>query len=207
MILLFNKIPVSLDRKIAEAVNIAKGLYGSEFYNYQGQYWFGDNLSTYSLFPNWIVNAANDDPQNVTIIQIMKSYLRWLFSEQYGYGGKVSWETIHNPQAINDKFLQALANNYFPNEDFSSTSVLVDILPNIKKFAIQSDLNFFNIKGTKTAIKYALVTLLGISADACTIQTGSPGFIIVNANVPDKYKPFLNRNVYPAGTAIIYQSP
>jgi hypothetical protein len=207
MILLFNKIPVTLGRKVNEAVLRAQALYGSDFYNYKGQYWFGDNLTTDSLFPNWILNEAQSDPSNVTIVQIVKSYLRWLYSEKYGYGGKVDWETIHNPQAINDKFLQALAYSYFPNEDFSSTSSLYDILPNIKKFAIQADVNYFDIKGTLKAIKYAITTLLAISPSQCTVQTGSPGFIIVKANIPEKYKPFLNREVYPAGMQIIYQSP
>lgn len=207
MILLFNKIPVTAERKVQEAVILAKSIYGSDFYNYQGQYWFGDNLTTQSLFPNWILEEAEDDSSNVLIVKIIESYLRWLFSEKYGYGGKVDWENIHCPFTINDKFLQALANSYFPNEDFSSTSDIADILTNFKKFAIQADANFFNIRGTTDSIKYALCTLIGISADACEVQTGSPGFIIVRAVVPEKYKPFLNRTVYPAGTIIIYETP
>jgi hypothetical protein len=207
MILLFNKIPVTRERKVNEAVALAKSLYGSEFYNYQGQYWFGDNLTTNSLFPNWILQEAESDSSNVLIVQIIKSYLRWLFSEKYGYGGKVDWENIQCPFTINDKFLQALANKYFPNEDFSSSSDLYDILPNIKKFAIQSDVNFFNIKGTAESIKYAICTLLGVAVDACEVQTGSPGFLIVIADIPEKYKPFLNRAVYPAGIIVTYQSP
>jgi hypothetical protein len=207
MILLFNKITVTLERKIREAVDRIAALYGSEFYNIQGDYWFGDNLTTKSLFPNWILQEAKDDPTNVTIIQIIKSYLRWLFSEKYGYGGKVDWENIHNPQTINDKFLEALANQYFPNEDFSTTSDLNALLPNIKKFAIQSDVNFFNIKGTPDSVKYALTSLIGISVDSCEVQTGSPGFMIVRAVVPETYKQFLNRNVYPAGTYVLYETP
>jgi hypothetical protein len=207
MILLFNKIPVTQERKVNEAVALAKSLYGSEFYNYQGQYWFGDNLTAASLFPNWILEQAKSDPSNVLIVKIIESYLRWLFSEKYGYGGKVDWENIQNPFTINDKFLQGLANKYFPNEDFSSSSDLYDILPNIKKFAIQSDANFFNIKGTADSIKYALCSLIGISPSACEVQTGSPGFLIVIADVPEKYKPFLNRAIYPAGMIVTYESP
>lgn len=207
MILLFNKIPVTLERKIKEMVENARSIYGSDFYNYEGEYWFGDKLTTKSLFPNWILKKAEEDPTNVTIVQIIKSYLRWLFSEKYGYGGKIDWENIHCPFNINDKFLEALANNYFPNEDFSSTSDLKDLLPNIKKFAIQADVNFFNIKGTRDSIKYTLTSLLGLPVNECEIQTGSPGFLIVRANVPEKYKNFLNRNVYPAGVFVIYETP
>jgi hypothetical protein len=31
--------------------------------------------------------------------------------------------------------------------------------------------------------------------------------MIVRANVPEIYKPFLNRSVYPAGTYILYETP
>jgi hypothetical protein len=207
MILLFNKIPVTLDRKIQETVERALAELGSDFYNYDGSYWFGDNLTVRSLFPNWIYKASIEDPDNISMVQIIKSYLRWLFSEQYGYGGKVDWENIHCPFTINDKFLEALADSYFPSQDFSITSDLRDLLPNIKKFALKAELNYFNIKGTPEAIKYLLTTLLNLPINQCTVQSGSPGFVIVKANVPEKYKTFLNECVYPAGIIVLYETP
>jgi len=206
MILLFNKIPVSLERKMAEAVNVAKTTLGSDYYGVQGDEWFGDKLTIQSLFPVWIQKEAESD-STVTITNIVKSYFRWLFSEKYGYGGKVDWENIHCPFTINDKFLEALASNYFPNEDFSENSVLRPLLSNIKKFAIQYDSNFGLIKGTDQSIRYALTTLLDLPINECFVQTGSPGFIIIKANVTETYKTFLIRCVYPAGTTIIYQTP
>lgn len=207
MILLFNHIPVSLDRKINELILLAKKSYGSDFYNVQGQYWKGDDLTVQSLFPNWILKEAENDPENVTIVQIVKSYLRWLFSIEYGYGGMIEWETIHCPQKINSKLFEGLADMYFPRDDFSSTSDLFDLLPNFPNFSINCDSQYFNVKGTPGAIKYLLTTILNLPQDEVIVQTGSPGFMIVRANVPDKYKSFLNNSVYPAGIEIIYETP
>jgi hypothetical protein len=207
MILLFNKIQVSLEIKIKQMVESVQAILGSDFYNLSGNPWFGDKLTVKSLFPNWIYKKAEQDSSNVLIVQIVKSYLRWLFSEDYGYGGKVDWENIQCPFSIKNKFLEALADKYFPYEDFSSTSDLNDLLPNIKKFALNVDENYFNIKGSCDSVKYVLTTLLNLPISQCKVQTGSPGFMIVRANVPEKYKPFLNRSVYPAGTYIIYETP
>jgi len=207
MILLFNHIPVSLERKINEFVNIAKSTYGSDFYAIQGEYWKGDDLTIQSLFPNWIIRESENDPDNVTIVQIVKSYLRWLFSVEHGYGAYIEWETIHDPQRINNSLLECLADVYFPGADFSSTSDNRDLLDNIKKFAIQADANYFNLKGSPKAIKYLLTTLLNLPQDDVIIDTSSAGFFIVRANVPSKYKPFLEQYVYPAGTIALYQTP
>jgi hypothetical protein len=84
---------------------------------------------------------------------------------------------------------------------------LNDLLPNIKNFAINADKNYFNVKGSMMAIKYVLTSLIGLSPDSCDVYTGSPGFVIVRANVPEKYKAFLNEYVYPAGMKILYESP
>lgn len=207
MILLFNHIPVSLERKINKLIILAKKSYGSDFYDIQGQYWKGDDLTVQALFPNWIIKEAESDPENVTIVQIVKSYMRWLFSTEYGYGGMIEWETIHCPQKINSKLYEGLADMYFPNDDFSSTSNLADLLPNFPTFAINSDLQYFNNKGTPGAIKYLLTTLLDLPQNQVSVQTGSPGFMIVRANVPDKYKPFLENSVYPAGIQVLYETP
>jgi hypothetical protein len=206
MILLFNKIPVTQESKINAIVAKAKAAYGSEFYNVQGKYWKGDDLTVEALFPNWIIQEANDDPSNVTIVQIVKSYLRWLFSIDYGYGAYINWETIRCPNEIDEKLLAGLADLYFPGEDFSSTSNLYALLPNLKKFAIHADLNYFNIKGSMNAIRYLLITLLGLPISSCFVYTGSPGIVIIRANVPEKYKPFLSRSVIPAGMTVIYQA-
>jgi hypothetical protein len=39
-----------------------------------------------------------------------------------------------------------------------------------------------------------------------TVTTYSNNVIKIYGTVPDKYKAFLNRNVYPAGTTIIYEN-
>jgi len=205
--ILFHHIPVTIERKISELVNRVKAVYGSDFYNYNGSYWRGDDITTHSLFPSWILKEAEDDPENVTIVQIIKSYLRWVFSTEHGYGGCIDWETMQIPLKIKQKLLEGVTDAYFPGEDFSSSSDLNDLLPNIRKFSINVDVNYFNVKGTMQAIKYLLVTLIGLPQDTTEVYTGSPGIIIVIGNVPEKYKPFLNRSVYPAGMTIIYQSP
>lgn len=207
MILLFNHLPVTLEQKIAKFIETVKATYGSDFYDVEGDRWFGDNLTVESLFPKWILKEAEDDPSNVLIVQVVKSYLRWLFSIPYGYGGYVPWENIRDPQTIPTKLLEGIADLYFPKADFSSTSDLNDLLPNIRTFALNADANYFNVKGSMVGIKYVLTSLIGLSVDACDVFTGSPGFIIVRANVPEQYKPFLNEYVYPAGMKILYESP
>jgi len=207
MILLFNKIPVSLERKVAEFVNIVKAAYGSDFYDVEGTRWLGDNLTTESLFPQWIIQNYKEDSDNVAVVQLFKSYLRWLFSVEYGYGAAIPWENMSSVQKVPEKLMLGFADFYFPGADFSSGSDLNDLIPNLKKFILLAEQNYVNNKGTSKAIKYLLTTLLGISQDSCTVQTGSPFFIIVRANVPEKYKTFLNTYVYPAGSIVIYEAP
>lgn len=205
MILLFNKLPVKLTRKIEIMVATVIQALGSNFYDVKGSRWLGDKLTVESLFPKWIIKKANDDPSNVLIVQIIKSFNRWLFDVDRGYGAAVPWEQIHVPQKINDKLLIGLGDMYFPSVDFSS-SEFSDILLNLRKFAINVDANYFHKKGSPDAIQYLLVTLLGIPYDSCEVVTGSPGFLIVRANVPEKYKDFLNKCVYPAGMIVLYES-
>jgi hypothetical protein len=205
MILLFNKIPVKLNKKIELMISKVKSILGSEFFNVQGSRWFGDKLTTNSLFPKWIIKKSNDDPNSVLIVQIIKSYQRWLFDVERGYGAAVPWETIHVPHKLSDKMLLGLADLYFPEQDFSSDN-LKPLLPNLKVFSLKVEENYFRKKGTPDAIQYLLITLLGLPYDLCEVVTGSPGFIIVRANVPDQYKDFLNKSVYPAGMKIIYES-
>lgn len=207
MILLFNHLPISLNQKIEKFVEAVKQEYGSDFYDVQGERWFGDNITVDSVFPKWILKEAKDDPSNVLIVQIIKSYFRWLFSVERGYGAAVPWEIIRNPQLLQNKLMLGFADLYFPKADFSDGSVLNDLVPNIKIFAINADVNYFNVKGSMKAIKYVLTTLIGLSTDSCDVYTGSPGFIIVRANVPEKYKSFLNEYVYPAGMKILYETP
>lgn len=205
MILLFNKIPVTLKRKIDIILSTAIQALGSNFYDISGARWMGDKISSESLFPKWIMKKANDDPFNVLIVQIFKSFQRWVFDVDRGYGGSVPWEKIHVPHKINDKLLLGVADLYFPRFDFSEPD-FADILVNLKKFSINVDVNYFNKKGTPEGIKYLLITLLNIPYESCEVMTGSPGFLIVRANVPEKYKNFLNKCVYPAGIKVTYQA-
>lgn len=205
MILLFNKLPVKLKRKIEIIVSLASQALGSNFYDIAGSRWMGDKLTIESLFPKWILKKAKDDPSNVLIVQIIKSFQRWLFDVDRGYGAAVPWEKIHVPNKLNDKLLIGIADLYFPRADFSQTE-FSDILPNLKRFSINVDVNYFSKKGTPEGIKYVLVNLLDIPYESCEVMSGSPGFVIIRANVPEKYKNFLDKCVYPAGIKIIYET-
>jgi len=205
MILLLNHLPVSLQGKIQKLVDLAKQKYGSEFYNVQGNYWKGDQLTIESLFPSWILRQANND-STVNITTIIKNYLRWLFSIEYGYGAQLEWNTIRSPAYMNSIFLEALADYYFPECDFSSD--LSSVLPNIRKFAIKADSHYFDVKGTPSAIKWVLTSLFGYAYDSTIVQTTSPGLltITVNGSIPNAYKTFLEYYVIPAGTVVTYVS-
>lgn len=205
MILLFNNIPVKLKRKVEIMISTAQSILGSEFFNTSGSRWLGDNLTIESLFPKWIIKKANENPSDVLIVQFIKSFQRWLFDLDHGYGAAVPWETIHVPQKIPNKLLLGLADLYFPRFDMSGEDYS-DILPNLKKFSIKVEENYFRKKGSPEAIQYLLITLLGIPYGSCEVVSGSPGFLIVRANVDSKYKDFLNKCVYPAGITVLYES-
>lgn len=206
MILLFNHIPVSLQGKVNAFITKVKKAYGSEFYNVQGNYWKGDQLSVDSLFPNWILNEYYDDTLNAPIITIIKNYLRWLMSPTLGYGTQPDWKNLRNPLRVSSVFLEALAEYYFPNADFSSDS-LNSILPNIRFFAVKADTNYFDKKGTPEAIKYVLTSLIAMDYNTTVVKYSGPGIITIIGNVDEKYKSFLNEYVYPAGVIVNYQSP
>lgn len=204
MLLLLNHLPVSLEGKIEKLIQLAKEQYGSEFYNTQGFYWKGDQLTIESLFPSWIIKQANARPTEVNITGLVKNYLRWLLSIEYGYGAQLEWNTLRSPLLMNFIFLEALADYYFSGCDFSGD--LAPILPNIRKFAIKADTNYFDKKGTPESIKWVLTSLFGMDYETTLVQTTSPGFVQITGNVPDAYKTFLEYYVIPAGTVVIYVS-
>ena len=205
MILLFNHIPVTVKGKIDLFVEKVIKHYGSEYYNIQGDYWFGDKLTIKSLFPSWIIKEYNDNTDNVLVIPLFKNYLRWLFSLKYGYGDQLDWENIRCGMSIDDKLLQGIAESYFPSADFSSDN-LSDILPNIRRFSIQVQGSYFDIKGTNKAIKYVLTSLLNMPYLTTQVYTSSPGVVNIKANVLDKHKVFLSEHVIPAGMTVVYES-
>lgn len=205
MILLFNHIPVTLQGKIDAFVKKVKAAYGSEFYNIQGKYWKGDKLTVESLFPEWILKEYNDNSSDVIIVTIIKNYLRWLMSTEYGYGAQPEWKDARNPLKMHSIFLEALAEYYFPGADFGSDE-LRPILSNIRKFGLKADSHYFDCKGTPNAIKHVLVTLFGMDYTTTIVNYSSPGIITIIGNVNDNYKSFLNEHVYPAGVIVNYQS-
>ena len=150
----------------------------------------------------------NNNSNNVTIIPIIKNYMRWLLSQDFGYGAQLNWENIRVPLFMNSIFLEAVADFYFPNADFSQ-SHLSPILPNIRRFLVKSDSNYFDVKGTPSAIKYLICSLLGFSVSNITVTTSN--FTNINIKVtssvlPDieKFKPFIASYVVPAGMAVNY---
>jgi hypothetical protein len=205
MILLFNHLPVSESVKIAKFVELVQESYGSDFYSLQGEYWNGDNLTVESLFPSWIIKKYEESPNTVTIIPIIKNYLRWLFSLKYGYGASLDWENIRCAITVNEKLLQGFAESYFPGADFSDSSIS-DLLPNIRKFSIQIQTLFFDIKGTPKAIKHALVSLMGYSYFTTQVYANGAGLLTIKANILEKHKPFIENYLVPAGVIVNYES-
>lgn len=208
MITVFNNQKISLETKINLLVSKAIEVAGSEFENINSTKWLGDNLTVESLFQEWILKEYKANTNNVTIVPIIKNYLRWLFSLEYGYGAQLNWENIRVPLYTNSLFLEALADFYFPNADFSQEP-LKSKLPNIRKFATKVDNNYFNIKGTPAGIKYVICSLLGFNVtDVYVITTTYANFQI---NVTSSklsslrtYDLFLKTYVYPAGAVVNY---
>ena len=77
--LFFNRLPVSIAQKVELLFQKALQQYGSELYNVGKDKFIGDNLTVDSLFPEWILQAYQSNTSNVTIVPIVKQYLRWLF--------------------------------------------------------------------------------------------------------------------------------
>jgi hypothetical protein len=204
MILLFNHIPVSLEVKIKKLVEKAKQAYGSDFYDIAGSRWKGDQLTVESLFPEWVLNECVNDPQNNIVVNLIKNYLRWLMSPQYGYGANPDWKTIRDYGAMNSIFLQGLAEFYFPNADFGSEP-LSNVLPNIRRFAIKADDNYFVKKGTPEGIKYALTCLFDLNPSTTSVIYTSPGIITISSDLDSSYQNFVNNYLIPAGVIAIYQ--
>jgi hypothetical protein len=125
---------------------------------------------------------------------------------KYGYGAYIPWEVLRSPVFMPPELLQGLAELYFPGEDFSSDE-LSDILPNIPKFSIQVDYQYFGKKGTPGGIRYVLTTLMGYSYSTTKVISFSNSVIKIIANVSDNHKAFLERSVIPAGMVIIYEAP
>ena len=210
MITLYNNQKISLDTKIALAVQNALAVAGSDFEDTKDTKWVGDNLTIESLFQEWILKEYENNSTNVTIVPIIKNYLRWLFSLEYGYGAQLDWEKIRVPYYINSLFLESLADFYFPNADFSQ-SPLKEKLPNIRKFATKADANYFNIKGTPDAIKYVICSLLGFSFnDVYIVPTTYSNFEVrVSSSKLTSLKTFdsfLSSYVFPAGIIVNYKS-
>jgi len=204
--LFFNRLPVSIAQKVELLFQKALQQYGSELYNVGKDKFIGDNLTVQSLFPEWIIQEYQSNTSNVTIVPIVKQYLRWLYSMKYGYGAYIPWEVLRSPVFMPTELLQGLAELYFPGEDFSSDE-LADILPNIPKFSIQVDYQYFGKKGTPDGIHYVLTTLMDYSYTTTKVISFSNTVIKIIANVSDNHKAFLERSVIPAGMVIIYEAP
>lgn len=210
MILLFNNLPVSEGYKIEKMVEKAKSLYYSDFFDVDGKRWLGDDLTTESLFPSWIIKKYESDPQNVLVVPLIKNYLRWLFSIDYGYGAQLEWENIRVPLYANSIFLEAFADFYFDGADFSQAP-LSGILNNIRSFSIKAKSEYIDKKGSPEAIKYLICSLLGFSWTNVYVYTASAGVITVevNSSVYNDllvYDSFLRNYVYPVGVVVIYRS-
>ena len=214
MILLFNNQPVSLNGKISYLRDRIALLAGSDqentfrLFNTDNPTWLGDELTIESLFPQWIIKEYTNNPSNVTIITIIKNYMRWLLSQDFGYGAQLNWENIRVPLYANSLFLEAYADFYFPNVDFSQEQLL-NVLSNIRQFYVSARKSYFNIKGSPRAIKYLICSLFGFQWDdvivaQSTASTINIGMASSQSSYLEQYKPFLETYVIPAGIVVNY---
>lgn len=210
MILLLNNQPVTLDLKNSLLVERAANLYGSNFDSTTKTPWLGDKLTIDSLFPQWIIKEYEKNPTNVTITNFVKYYMRWLLSQEYGYGAQLNWENIRVPLYANSIFMEAFADFYFSGADFSSEP-LKSILPNIRTFGTKAEVDYFNIKGTPPAIKYLICSLLGFGWNDVYVVNGTYATMQIKIasakeSAFDPFKPFLNEYVVPAGISVVYST-
>jgi len=207
MIIFFSTQPASVNGKINALIERAKTLYNSDYYDIENEKWLADKLTIESLFPSWIVKAAEDNSE-VLVTKIVKNYMRWLLSLEHGYGAQLDWEKIRTIPLANEIFLEAYIDFYFPGADFSQQN-FSSLIPNVRKFAINADANYFNVKGTPQAIRYLISNLLGIPWDSVLVSTSTASIITikVDSGYYDtilNYKNFLETYVVPAGVSVIY---
>lgn len=207
MIIFFSTQPATINGKINALVERAKALYNSDYYDIENEKWLADKLTIESLFPSWIVKAAENNSE-VLVTKIVKNYMRWLLSLEHGYGAQLDWEKIRTIPLANEIFLEVYIDFYFPGADFSQQN-FSSLIPNVRKFAINADANYFNVKGTPQAIKYLISNLLGIPWDSVVVGTSTSGIITikVDSSYYDtilNYKNFLETYVVPAGVSVIY---
>jgi hypothetical protein len=169
MIIFFSTQPATINGKINALVERAKALYNSDYYDIENEKWLADKLTIESLFPSWIVKAAENNSE-VLVTKIVKNYMRWLLSLEHGYGAQLDWEKIRTIPLANEIFLEVYIDFYFPGADFSQQN-FSSLIPNVRKFAINADANYFNVKGTPQAIKYLISNLLGIPWDSVVVGT------------------------------------
>jgi hypothetical protein len=216
MILLFNNQPVTLSSKVSILLNNVQLISGSNkenrfnILNKANNSWLADELTVESLFPQWLIKEYKNNPSNVTIITIVKNYMRWLLSQDYGYGAQLNWENLRIPLYANSVFLEAYADFYFPNADFSQQP-LSNVLTNIRAFSVMAGKDYFDIKGTPAAIKYVICSLLGFQwNDVIVSQSMSSTILISIASAQssslNQYKPFLMNYVIPAGIVVNYST-
>jgi hypothetical protein len=207
MIIFFSTQPATINGKINALVERAKALYNSDYYDIENEKWLADKLTIESLFPSWIVKAAENNSE-VLVTKIVKNYMRWLLSLEHGYGAQLDWEKIRTIPLANEIFLEAYIDFYFPGADFSQQN-FSSLIPNVRKFAINADANYFNVKGTPQAIKYLISNLLGIPWDSVVVGTSTSGIITIKVDSAYydtilNYKNFLETYVVPAGVSVIY---
>ena len=181
MIIFFSTQPASVDGKINALISRAKTLYNSDYYDIENQKWLADKLTIESLFPSWIVKAA-EESSDVLVTKIIKNYMRWLLSLEYGYGAQLDWEKLRTIPLANEIFLEAYLDFYFPGADFSQEN-FVSLIPNVKKFSINADANYFNVKGTPEAIKYLICNLLGIPWDSVLVSTSTAAVMNIKIKI------------------------
>jgi hypothetical protein len=208
MILLFGNIPVTESYKIQKMVEKAQSTYASDFYDVSTNRWLGDELTVKSLFPSWILKEYEADTSNVLVVPLIKNYLRWLYSIDYGYGAQLEWENLRVPLYTNQIFLEAMADFYFPGADFASEP-LSTVLPNIRKFAVWAKPEYWDKKGTIDSFYYLISTLLGIPWNQIAITNSGPCAFTIKVGSSYysdflEYDSFLQNHVYPAGMTVIY---
>jgi hypothetical protein len=216
MILLFNNQPVTLTSKVSILLNNVQLIGGSNkenrfnILNKANNSWLADELTVESLFPQWLIKEYKNNPSNVTIITIVKNYMRWLLSQDYGYGAQLNWENLRIPLYANSVFLEAYADFYFPNADFSQQP-LSNVLTNIRAFSVMAGKDYFDIKGTPAAIKYVICSLLGFQWNDVIVSQSTSSTILISiasaqSSSLNQYKPFLMNYVIPAGIVVNYST-
>lgn len=198
LVLLNNQIPDS----IAVAVERIKeyAFRSLRLQNYPEKDWDGDRVNVEKQMPYWIETEYAISPNNAPVVDFFKTYYRWLFDYDEGYGCGFYLEDIRDIFYVKYDFLQAYADDVFRGD--LDLSVYKELRQNFIKFYICHERDYVRLRGTTYGIEYLLKSLFGVTT--AKVVTLSPASIQIESNLDENYQDLVKLIGCPFGFDVTF---